>query len=31
MSVDVELVFENEIAHLFHLLGLRFIADRLQI
>jgi hypothetical protein len=31
MSVDVELVFENEVSHLFHLIGLRFTADGLQV
>ena len=31
MSVDVELVFENEVSQLFHLVGLRFTADGLQV
>ena len=31
MSVDVELVFENEVSQLFHLIGLRFTAERLHV
>jgi hypothetical protein len=31
MSVDFELVFEDEVSDLFHLVGFRFVSERLQI